>query len=76
MNAVFPLDCQKSIILKTLCIYPHYNNSLSAGINYIADLPAEEAAFDALDMPFTTPGAGGQEVPLSSTYSRSVRHKV
>jgi len=40
------------------------------GINYIRDLPAEEAAFDALDMPFTTPGAGGQEVPLSSTYSR------
>ena len=44
--------------------------SLSPGINFFRDLPNKEEEFDAIDMPFTTPGAAGQEVPLSSTYHR------
>ena len=41
-----------------------------AGINFFRDLPNKEEEFGAIDMPFTTPGAAGQEVPLSSTYHR------
>ncbi|XP_063677273.1 E3 ubiquitin-protein ligase HERC2-like isoform X2 [Bolinopsis microptera] len=41
-----------------------------AGINFFRDLPNKEEEFDAIDMPFSTPGAAGQEVPLSSTYHR------
>ena len=40
------------------------------GLLYLRDTPQSDAEFDALDMPFSSPGAAGQEVPLSSTYSR------
>jgi E3 ubiquitin-protein ligase HERC2 len=48
----------------------HTHSFQHSGINFFRDLPNKEEEFGAIDMPFTTPGAAGQEVPLSSTYHR------